>query len=187
MAAFGPNSAVAITSRENSSVPTAELPLPPYTYVPNVVPHPISDAEGHWFGVADPYKQWSNKRIFGWGQRLFDAGYYWESHESWEHLWLKLGRTTREAMILKGLIKLAACGVKCLECNTNGAMRHASRASQLLKNDTNSEIFNAAVIRSARKIATIAACNPPLPEQVSDGRPRVLDGFGPLNCDPDLH
>ncbi len=168
-------------------MPTAELPFPPYTYVPNVVPHPISHAEGHRLGVPDTYKQWSDERIFGWGLRLFDAGYYWESHEAWEHLWLKLGRTTRDAMILKGLIKLAACGVKCLECNTNGAMRHASRASQLLAIGTDSGIFNAAIITSAHEIATVAACKPPLPEQISDGRPRVLDGFVPLNYHPDLH
>jgi hypothetical protein len=168
-------------------VSAAELPLPPYTYVPNVVPHPISDADGHMFGVADVYKQWSNERVFDWGIRLFDAGYYWESHEAWEHLWLKLGRTTRDAMILKGLIKLAACGVKCLECNTNGAMRHASRATELLGNESESKLLGAELTTNAREIADIASHNPPLPEHVSDGRPQVLDGFGPLKYDPNLH
>jgi len=171
---------------EKPAVSAAKLPLPPYTYVPNVVPHPISDADGHMYRVADTYKQWTDERVFGWGVHLFDAGYYWEAHEAWEHLWLKLGRTTRDAMVLKGLIKLAACGVKCLERNTNGAMRHASRAAQLLDSHTDSAILNAAIITSAREIAMAAARKPPLPEHVSDGRPHVLIGFVPLNRDPNL-
>ncbi|MCP4174367.1 MAG: DUF309 domain-containing protein [Fuerstiella sp.] len=60
------------------------------------------------------------------GMFLFNLGSYWEAHEAWEHLWMALGRSGSEADIVKGLIKLAACGVKCLQANPVGASRHSS-------------------------------------------------------------
>ncbi|MCA8997366.1 MAG: DUF309 domain-containing protein, partial [Planctomycetaceae bacterium] len=56
----------------------------------------------------------------------------WEAHEAWEHVWIALGRFGDAADHIKGLIKLAAAGVKCLEGNTRGATRHANRALELL-------------------------------------------------------
>lgn len=63
---------------------------------------------------------------------LFDRGYYWESHEAWEQVWIALGRTGEAADLVKGLIKLAAAGVKYLEGNLRGAQRHFARAVELL-------------------------------------------------------
>ena len=49
------------------------------------------------------------------GVELFNAGYYWEAHESWEALWHAHGRRGPTAGVLQGLIKLAAAGVKIRE------------------------------------------------------------------------
>jgi hypothetical protein len=46
------------------------------------------------------------------GIDLFNFGYWWESHEAWEGLWRACGRRGPAADFLKGLIKLAAAGVK---------------------------------------------------------------------------
>ena len=97
-------------------------------------------------GSPAMHENWSHDRVWDWGVRLFDSGYYWEAHEAWEHLWLELGRTTPEALLLKGLIKLAACGVKCLESNSNGAKRHAVRAAELLAGDCSAELFSSHII-----------------------------------------
>src|SRR5712692_7985241 len=95
-----------------------EKPLPPYAYVPGRSPHPLSDPQGHSFGTKperldppDPH-YWHVCRPYLYGIDLFNHGYYWEAHEVWEGLWHACGRTGRTAAFLKGLIKLAAAGVK---------------------------------------------------------------------------
>jgi hypothetical protein len=63
------------------------------------------------------------------GVALFDAGYYWEAHEAWEGLWHAAGRRGPTAEVLKGLIKLAAAGVKVREGQEHGVRTHARRAA----------------------------------------------------------
>jgi hypothetical protein len=113
--------------------------LPPYSYVPGRFPYPLTDPAGHSYGRTpqrarplDPQK-WQQSREFCHALQLFDAGYYWEAHEAWEALWLAAGRTGRDATALKGLIKLAAAGVKAREGNAAGVSRHARRAAELLQ------------------------------------------------------
>ena len=64
---------------------------------------------------------------------LFNHGYYWEAHEHWELLWQAAGREGLLADFLKGLIKLAAAGVKAREDNIAGVRRHAGRARDLFR------------------------------------------------------
>jgi len=64
---------------------------------------------------------------------LFNAGFYWEAHEAWEGLWVAAGRTGVQADFLKGLIKLAAAGVKAREGRSVGVQRHARRAAELFR------------------------------------------------------
>ena len=66
-----------------------------------------------------------------WGIQLFNCGYYWEAHESWEQVWHACGRKGLAADYLKGLIKLAAAGVKSREGETQGVARHAARGAEL--------------------------------------------------------
>jgi hypothetical protein len=112
-------------------------PLPPYTYVPGKTPHPVSDPAGHSFGVAperpptpDP-ERWWECRAYLRGIDLFNHGFYWEAHEAWEGLWHACGRKGTTADFLKGLIHLAAAGVKVRQGVPKGVVSHAARAEKL--------------------------------------------------------
>jgi len=123
-------------------------PLPPYTHIPGVTPHPIRDPAGHAYVApkslhdilehksTDTALTWESVSLhpeFQWAVKLFNAGYYWEAHEAWESLWHIAGRTGGLADFLKGLIKLAAAGVKLREHNLAGVQRHAGRARELFQ------------------------------------------------------
>jgi hypothetical protein len=109
-------------------------PSPPYSYVPGGPwPHPTRSPQGHSYGSRDgpidpASADWSAR--FRRGIELFDAGYYWEAHEVWEGLWHAEGRRGAAADLLKGLIKLAAAGVKVRERQEHGVRTHARRAAE---------------------------------------------------------
>jgi len=115
-------------------------PLPPYAFVPGRGwPHPTSSPDGHSFGqgrvAAEPIRDddWARSAEYRRGVTLFNAGYYWEAHEAWEALWHAHGRHGPTADVLKGLIKLAAVGVKVREGQRHGVVTHARRAAALFK------------------------------------------------------
>ena len=108
-----------------------QLPLPPYSYVPGLFPHPVSDPVGHMHGQHEADMPRDDATSFGFD--LFNHGYYWEAHEAWEHCWVAEDRQGELADALKGLIKLAAAGVKAREGKPEGVRRHARRAEQLLR------------------------------------------------------
>jgi uncharacterized protein len=115
-----------------------ELPLPPYAHVPGKTPHPESDPAGHSFGHPRPKAapvdpaRWLESREYLRGLDLFNHGYYWEAHEQWEALWHAAGRQGPLADFLKGLIRLAAAGVKAREGRPAGVASHARAAARLL-------------------------------------------------------
>jgi predicted metal-dependent hydrolase len=74
---------------------------------------------------------WNDSQAYTRGVELFNAGYYWEAHEVWEPLWHAHGRCGPTADLIKGLIKLAAAGVKVREGQPHGVQTHARRASEL--------------------------------------------------------
>ena len=120
-------------------------PFPPYSYVTGRFPHPMSDPAGHSFGCApehpaapDP-SRWEACRAYLYGIDLFNHGYYWEAHEVWEGLWHACGRAGTTGNFLKGLIHMAAAGVKARERRPQGIQRHAIRARELLQ-QTASEV-----------------------------------------------
>jgi hypothetical protein len=114
-----------------------EVPFPPYTFVPGRAPHPKSDPAGHSFGVeGEPVQpldreRWRESKTYLFALDLFNGQYFWEAHEQLEGLWLACGRRGVVADFLKGLIKLAAAGVKHLEGRPRGVTSHASRAAEL--------------------------------------------------------
>jgi predicted metal-dependent hydrolase len=116
-----------------------DLALPPYTFVPGCAPHPVRDPGGHLYGVPqhrpDPLDpaNWPASRDYLFGIDLFNQGYYWEAHEKWEGLWLAAGRTGLTADFLKGLIKLAAAGVKVREGVPRGVADHAAGAANIFR------------------------------------------------------
>ena len=115
-----------------------DLDLPPYSYVPGHSPHPVSNPAGHMHGTEHETplplvpESWQESPEYLYGIDLFNHGYYWEAHEAWEALWLAAGRHGSVADFLKGLIKLAAAGVKAREGNPRGVQRHGLRAIELL-------------------------------------------------------
>ncbi len=115
----------------------ADVPFPSYSYVPGMWPHPVRDPRGHSFGLHEAQKppidpdHWDQSPSYLYGIDLFNHGFYWEAHEVWESLWHAAGRTGPTADFLKGLIKLAAAGVKVREARPNGVLRHARRAAEL--------------------------------------------------------
>jgi len=114
-------------------------PLPPYSYVPGLAPHPTSDPRGHSFGLNEPSPPpltqfaFRDNASYLYGIDLFNHGYYWEAHEAWESLWHAAGRSGPTADFLKGLIKLAAAGVKLREGRPAGVRQHAQRAAELFR------------------------------------------------------
>jgi uncharacterized protein len=113
--------------------------LPPYTFIPGRTPHPVRDPAGHLFGQSpesppplDP-ERWQESRAYLYGVDLFNRGYYWEAHEVWEGLWRAAGRTGPLADFLKGLIKLAAAGVKVRQGQPRGVAGHGAGAANLFR------------------------------------------------------
>src|SRR5262245_3571116 len=111
--------------------------LPAYSYVPGLNPHPTSDPRGHSFGLHEPpanpldESSFHSNATYIYAIDLFNHGFYWEAHEAWESLWHVAGRHGRAADFLKGLIKLAAAGVKAREGRAAGVRQHAARAAEL--------------------------------------------------------
>ncbi len=112
--------------------------LPAYTYVPGGPwPHPnrakevrADRASSRASRQRRSRRMWPPRRLFRRGVELFDAGYYWEAHEAWEVLWHAVGRRGPTADILRGLIKLAAAGIKVRERREPGVRTHARRAAE---------------------------------------------------------
>lgn len=117
----------------------ADRVLPPYSYVPGGPwPHPVSGEDGHMRGNAKELAvdictdDVAKIERFRYACRLFHQGYYWEAHEAWEGLWMAEGRRGPVADTLRGLIKLAAAGVKVRQGQRHGVVTHARRASEVL-------------------------------------------------------
>jgi len=124
------------TAREARPVPRwlPGEPLPPYAFVAPHRPHPTKDPQGHSYGrdeapeaPLDPAR-WRESKAFLRGFDLFNRGFYWEAHEAWEGLWHAAGREGPVALLLKGLIKLAAAGVKVRQRMPDGVRLHCERA-----------------------------------------------------------
>src|SRR6516225_214225 len=107
-----------------------EAALPPYAFVPGG-PWPHPPAVDRSLQPAKPIEEvnWSQSKEYVSGSMLFNAGYYWEAHECWEALWHAHGRRGPTADLLKGLIKLAAAGVKVRQRQRHGVVTHARRAA----------------------------------------------------------
>ncbi len=142
----------------------SEIAFPSYAFVPGRHPHPITDSRGHSFGdhhrVPDPLvpEHPMTSREFLIAIDLFNAGYYWEAHEAWEGLWIAAGRVGVVADFLKGLIKLAAAGVKSREGQAVGVQRHARRAAELFQSVIASRPMNSSPYAGLRLDDLISIC-----------------------------
>lgn len=111
--------------------------FPAYSYVPGMHPHPFSSTAGHRWRA--PLQRHSSEEVaetrvlHAWAIDLFNHGFYWEAHECWEAVWVRLGRYGQDAEFAKGLIKLAAAGVKGREGTAIGVARHSRRAGEIFR------------------------------------------------------
>jgi len=117
-------------------LPTTELPR--YTHVPGTgTPHPYRDPRGHSFNrkPVNPKSlnedRWAECRSYLLGLDLFNLGFYWEAHDEWERLWRQSGPDSMVGKFLKGLVKLAAAGIKVREESIHGVRRHAASAGEV--------------------------------------------------------
>lgn len=113
--------------------------FPSYAFIPGLFPHPTHNPLGHSYNrpveeieAPDP-NCWNSNEYYLFGIDLFNHGYYWEAHEVWEDLWNADGRIGLPSAFLKGLIKLAAAGVKVREEIRQGAKAHALGAMRLFE------------------------------------------------------
>jgi hypothetical protein len=142
----------------SNSVPRycPERALPPYSYVPGLAPHPTSDPRGHSYDVHERKpapltpSSYGDNVVYLYAIDLFNHGFYWEAHEAWEALWHVAGRSGPEADFLKGLIKLAAAGVKLREGRAAGVRQHADRAAELFRGVAESEVNRGGLVFGLR-------------------------------------
>ena len=83
--------------------------------------------------IADEPRGWTKSPEYLRGVALWNAGFYWESHEVWESLWHAHRRVGPTADIVKALIKLAAAGVKVRQGQPAGVVTHSERAARLFE------------------------------------------------------
>lgn len=117
-------------------LPSTELPA--YTHVPGTdTPHPYRDPRGHSYQRKHPVpkaltpENWAENRSYLLAIDNFNYGFYWEAHEEWERLLRSSGIDTLCGKFLKGLVKLAAAGLKVREHSIHGVRRHAASAGEV--------------------------------------------------------
>lgn len=117
-------------------LPSADLPR--YTHVPGAgTPHPYRDPRGHSHD-RKPLQckpliehRWAENRSYLLGLDLFNLGFYWEAHDEWDRLYKVTTADTLEGRFLKGLVKMAAAGMKVREESIHGVRRHAASAGEV--------------------------------------------------------
>lgn len=98
----------------------SHAPFPPYRFLPFQpgMPHPRNDPDGHSYGQEDEYlpdfspEDWRTCQPYLYGIDLFNHGYWWESHESLEAVWIAAGQETPTGQFIQGLIQVAAAQLK---------------------------------------------------------------------------
>lgn len=117
-------------------LPTADLP--DYTYVPGTEsPHPIRDPNGHSHGRKGRNSKsltpanWSENRNYLLAIDYFNFGYYWEAHDEFDRLLRASDAESLAGRFLKGLVKMAAAGLKVRERSIHGVRRHAASAGEV--------------------------------------------------------
>ena len=110
-----------------------EKNFPAYSFLPGVNAHPNLDG-GYRFRIEDPKLTPINlsapfaHEALRFSLDLFNHEYFWESHIYLEALWNAHEREGVAADFLKGLIKLAAAGVKLKVSELGPAHTHLKNA-----------------------------------------------------------
>mgnify|MGYP003675119239 CR=1 FL=1 len=171
---------------------TLNRSFPAYAYLPGRQPHPVRDPAGHSYGMtAGAVVASLDAEELVWGHDLFNHGYYWEAHEAWEGLWQRADKGSPLRILLKGLILIAAAGVKIREGKGAPAVRHAGRAAGLFRQlmlaperGYGQALGMSPAALADQVLATASA--PPCLAATTAGRPQVVFSFtlGDFSCRP---
>jgi uncharacterized protein len=71
---------------------------------------------------------WRENAAYLYGIDLFNYQYYWEAHEAWEELWRLEDKRSDCALLLRGLIQIAAQCIKRRENNARGVEKLRDKA-----------------------------------------------------------
>lgn len=154
-----------------------ERNFPGYAYLPGKHPHPVRDPLGHSYqsdpGTVVAVEESLSSHVFRWGIDLFNHGYYWEAHEAWEPLWHAAKQSAQHRRFFKGLILLAAAGVKIREGKRVAAARHAAKSAVLFRQVAllPSRPFEAALGMTPAALAVEAEAATTFPTVVRDPTP----------------
>lgn len=175
------------TKREGALVrllPSTELPA--YTHVPgSETPHPYRDPRGHSYQRKHPVpkaltpENWAENRSYLLAIDYFNFGYYWESHEEWERLLRSSGVDSLCGKFLKGLVKLAAAGLKVREQSIHGVRRHAASAGEVFADiaaEVEDECF-CGLRFTLLQFAADRAAQLTYREEIASGRPQRVFPF----------
>jgi hypothetical protein len=156
--------------------------FPPYAFLPGRDPHPTRDPKGHSFGHEEPPpprvepREWRASEAYLFGVDLYNHGYLWEAHESWEGLWHVSKPDRLQALFLQGLIQCAAAWLKIPMGQPAGVERLSALALEKL-----AEVERAAgprymgldLARFRPAVRAFAACG----AADFEGRPRIELAF----------
>ena len=76
---------------------------------------------------------WHSNLPYRYGWYLFSKGYYWESHEIWEKVWLNCEANSREKRLMQALIQLANARLKSTQGNANAAVKIQRMSAKLIE------------------------------------------------------
>ena len=148
-------------------------PLPTNAYIPGG-PFPRPEESDY-----RPETLRSDSTAYLHGFSLFNAGFYWEAHEVWECLWHGAGRVGPVADLLRGLIKLAAAGVKVRQNQRHGVVTHATRAAAVFDSaraaSSTSTLLGMDLIKLAEIARSLAESPPSTESKLSDSIVRIFD------------
>ncbi|MEZ6057847.1 MAG: DUF309 domain-containing protein [Planctomycetaceae bacterium] len=117
-------------------LPSADIPR--YAHIPGAgTPHPYRDPRGHSHNRKPQQprplcdQRWTENRSYLMGLDFFNLGFYWEAHDEWDRLFKATGAECIPGRFLKGLVKMAAAGMKVREESIHGVRRHAASAGEV--------------------------------------------------------
>lgn len=117
-----------------------EREFPPYAFLPGRDPHPTRDPRGHSYAPTEdqtaahsPAEAWRENAHYLYGCDLYNSGYLWEAHESWEDIWHPSKHDEIQATFLQGLIQCAAASLKIPMGQPGGLAKLSEQAIRRLE------------------------------------------------------
>lgn len=117
------------------------LPLPDYRYIPGQMPKNEHRGDIPKIKIENlPPEKWRENEAYLYGLDLFNHHFFYEAHEVWEEIWIKVGKKTTQGKFLQALIQLAAAKLKILMGEPSPAKRLNLKAKELFQDALNSGI-----------------------------------------------